>query len=161
MDEKKNRPLVVEFEDCEDVFFANNSINAGSGVDAMKVRRSKRVSIHDNNLNISAMEQRAKQGSSSGATINLNGANSQFTVCSRDIFSNTQTTQIFTELKQKIAAIEEEGTRAQALDTIDEMEKTVGSGKCSQHYQKLTDLLRDYVEVYGPLLAALGASIGL
>lgn len=164
MDKKQSASHAVEFEDCEMICFAHNTIKAGSSMGGVKFIRSRDINAHNNAITTTpAMDQRLKPEYLSSAIFNLNGPNSRVNVCSSDSSSNSVATdnrQIFVELRQKVATIEEEGTRSQALATVDEMEKTTDLSKLAQLYQKCFGLVKSHADLAATLIK-LGAAIGL
>jgi len=108
------------------------------------------------------LESIMTSNNASTITYNFSGLNARVNVGSNDSSSNvvrTDNSQLFIQLRERLASIQDEQRRTQVLSAVDEMEKSAGSGTFVQHYQKFIGLVADHIGVFGPLIPALTALI--
>lgn len=91
-------------------------------------------------------------------TYNVTGTNSRVNINSNDSSINvvkTETTQIFTQLRDLLGEVENIEERERIASSVDSMEATVGTKDFLGHYQQFMSFISNHITVFTPLLPAL------
>lgn len=91
-------------------------------------------------------------------TYNVSGTNTRVNIDSVDSsvnVVNTETTQIFSQLRKLLDKVENTEERERIECSVDSMEATVGTKNFLTHYQQFMSFISNHITVFSPLLPAL------
>lgn len=89
---------------------------------------------------------------------NVSGTNARVNINSKDSSTNivnTETTYLFSQMRDLLDQISNEGDRQKIAEAIDGMEISCGSNDFVMRYQKFMSLLADHITIFAPFLPAL------
>jgi len=93
-------------------------------------------------------------------TYNVSGSNSRVNINSTDSsvnIINTESVEIFNNLRELLATIENDEERKKVSQSIDAMELSIGSSSFINKYQEFIACVADHIGVFGPLIPAITA----
>jgi hypothetical protein len=93
-------------------------------------------------------------------TYNVSGTNTRVNINSNDSsvnIVNSETTQIFTQLRDLVEQIEDVKDKEQIMQSIDSMESSVGTADFINYYQQFMSFISNHITVFSPLLPVLAS----